>query len=330
MIEAEKKPRLAVVGAGAIGGVLAWSLAKAGFAPTLIARGDSARTIARNGLLLERDGVREAMRLNVVEDSAAVGQQDIVFGTMKAHDWPDSVETLLPLIGPDTALIPAVNGLPWWYLADSASDRRSCVDPAGLLAARIRPENLIGCVVYMGAVRTEPGSIKWSSGRKLVLGEVMPRSTRRLVELATLLRGTGLEIVETNEIRKEVWIKLLGNAVFNPLSVVARATMNEMIEDADLRPICLMAMAELISVAASVGITLPVTPEERLAMNAHMRNFRTSTLQDFEAGRPLELATLIDAPCEIAARNGIPTPVLSTLGRLAARSVMMRHAGRTA
>ncbi len=328
MIEVEKKPRLAVVGAGAIGGVLAWSLARAGFAPTLIARGDSARVIARDGLVLERDGVRETMRLNVVEDSAAVGQQDIVFGTMKAHDWPDSVETLLPLIGPDTALIPAINGLPWWYLADSASDRPSCVDPAGILAARIHPENLIGCVVYMGAVRTEPGSIKWSSGRKLVLGEVVPRSTKRLVEIATVLRGAGLEIVETDEIRKEVWIKLLGNAVFNPLSVVARATMNEMIEDTDLRPICLMAMAELIAVAASAGITLPVTPEERLAMNAYMRNFRTSTLQDFEAGRPLELATLIDAPCEIAARNGIPTPVLSTLGRLTARSVLMRHSGR--
>ena len=138
----------------------------------------------------------------------------------------------------------------------------------------------------MGALRTSPGTIRWSSGRKLVLGAAVGRSDGRLTALVTLLRSAGLDIVEASDIRKEVWVKLLGNAVFNPHSVVARATMEEMIEDADPRSICIAAMAEAIAVAAASGVALNVTPEERLAMNAHMGPFKSSTLQDFEVGRP--------------------------------------------
>lgn len=325
-------PRIAVVGAGAIGGVLAWSLAKAGLSPLLVARGSSASVIARDGLTVDRNGVRETVDIRVVGSGAEAGPQDVVIGTMKAQDWPGAVTMLQAMIGRDTALIPAINGIPWWYFAgsDVAGTTLACLDPANVLGAHIPHEALIGCVVYMGATRTSPGKIDWASGRRLVLGNAVARSDGRLAEVAAVLRRADLDIAETDNVRREVWTKLLGNAVFNPLSVIATATMDEMIDDPRLRQICVSAMEELIAVARSVGVTLPVNPEQRLAMNNHMRGFRTSTLQDFEAGRPLEIAALVDAPCAIGAANGVETPVLRVLSRLATRFEMTRRCASNA
>ncbi|WP_421996424.1 ketopantoate reductase family protein [Reyranella sp.] len=316
-------PSIAVVGAGGIGGVVAWSLARAGLSPTVIARGRSADALRRDGLTIERHGRRETVRVAVASPDDDIGLQDMVLGTMKAHDWPSAMPLLKRLIGPSTTLIPAINGIPWWYFAGqsepAAPDTLSCLDPAGAMTSGIDPAGLVGCVVYMGATRMGPGCIDWSSGRRLVLGDVIPRRDGRLSRIAELLRQANLDIVETDDIRQEVWTKLLGNGVFNPLSVVASATMDEMIDDPSLRHICVAAMNELIAVAGSVGIALPVDAEQRLAMNGHMRGFRTSTLQDFEAGRPLEIAALVEAPCAIGAANGVDTPVLTVLGRLVTR-----------
>ncbi len=306
-------PRIAVIGAGGIDGVLAWSLGRAGLSPPVIARSRSAEVIRNHGLTIERDGRRETVRVEVARPETDSGPQDIVIGTMKAHDWPATTPLLKRLIGPQTALIPAINGMPWRYFASESgstpTDTLSCLDPGGDMASAIDPASLIGCV-FRGAARTGPGSVDWSSGRRLVL-ELLPRAD--------------LDIVDTDDIRKEVWTKLLGNAIFNPLSIIATATIDEMIDDPGLRDICVAAMKELIAVARSVGVALPVDAEQRLAMNNHMRGFRTSTLQDFEAGRPLEIAALVDAPCAIGAANRVGTPVLSVLGQLATRFATIRR-----
>ena len=320
--------RIAVVGAGAIGGCIVHVLAQAGFDPVLVARGASARAVARDGLRVRRAGVDEISRPRVVSDAQGLGPFDAVIGTLKAQDWAAAASLIAPLVGPSTCLVPAINGIPWWYFqrAGGARDgtRLEALDPDGVLAASFAPERIVGGVVYMAATRLAPGVIDWPTGKRLVLGEIGPGGGTRVVDLAAALRAAGMDIDESADIRRDVWMKLLGNAGFNSISALTLTSVVEILDDPDLRAVCGDTIHELKTVAASVGIVLDVPVEARLDMGRRLGAFRTSTLQDFEAGRPLETAALLDAPCEMGRLTGVATPVLATLGRLLRAAVARR------
>lgn len=320
---------IAIVGAGAIGSAVAFSLARAGFAPKLVARGDTLAAIRRDGLRVEKwDGGGGTARIAATDDPAALGPQDLVIGTMKAQDWPAGLAQLAPLIGPQTAVLPAINGVPWWYFdgldGAFAGDRIAAVDPDGALLARVPARAVIGSVLYMGANRTAPGAVRWTSGNKFVIGEAAGQARERTDAVAGVLRRAGFDVAVTDDIRGEVWAKLLGNAALNPLSVVARARMDEVMNDPGLGEIALAAMREVAAVAAAVGAPSKMDVETRYAINAELGAFRTSMLQDYDAGRTLELGALVDAVVEIGAKLGVATPMTAALGALARRAAAVR------
>jgi len=320
--------RIAVVGAGAIGGSIAHALAHAGADPVLVARGVAVATIARDGLRVHRFGAEQVSRPRVVEDTRGIGPFDAVIGTLKAQDWAAAAPLIAPLLGPHTALVPAINGVPWWYFQSAGGlfdgRRLESLDPGGALAAAFAPSCIVGGVVYMAATRTAPGRIEWPTGNRLVLGGIGPEPDERVPALAAALRAAGMDIDESADIRHDMWMKLLGNAGFNSISALARATILDILEDRDLRAVCADTMTELIAVAGALGIRLDIAIDARLEAARRLGTFRTSTLQDFEAGRPLETAALIDAPCEIGRLAGVATPVLGTLARLLRNAVVRR------
>ncbi len=320
--------RIAIVGAGAIGGALAHALTRAGADPTLVARGASAEAISRDGLRVERAGVETISHPRVISDSSALRPHDVVIGALKAQDWVGAATLFAPLIGADTVVIPAINGAPWWCFQGLEGPlngaRLTSLDPDGVLEALFPAHCLIGCVVYMAASRTAPGVLSWPTGDKLILGEISSRTDARLGRIAAQMRSAGMIIEESPDIRSAMWMKLLSNATFNPISVLAEATMGEILEDPDLAALCAEAMRETMAVAAAVGSPMAVTVAQRMDMTRHLTDFRTSTLQDFEAGRPLELAALLDAPCEIGRLAGVATPVLETIARMVRWKVTAR------
>jgi 2-dehydropantoate 2-reductase len=327
--DAARPPTIAVVGAGAIGSAVAYSLAAAGFAPKLVARGDSLAAIRRDGLRVDKwDGRGGVARLEASDEPGSFGPQELVIGTMKAQDWPAALPVLTPLIGPDTVVLPAINGVPWWYF-DGIGGRFAgmpinAVDPGGALLAALPAPKVIGAVLYMGVSRTAPGAIRWTSGNKFVLGEAGGPAGERTEAAAAVLRRAGFDATVTDDIRGEVWAKLLGNAAINPLSVVARARIDEIMADPGLGRVALASMHEVAAVAAAVGAPSRMAVEERYAINAELGAFRTSMLQDYEAGRELELGALVDAVAELGVKLGIATPMTEALGALARRAAALR------
>lgn len=323
--------RIAVVGAGAIGGALAHALAASGADPVLVARGAAADAIHRDGLRVDRMGKAETSRPRVVVDTKTVGIQDVVIGTLKAQDWQGAAALFRPLIGPRTAVLPAINGVPWWYFHGDGGRNDGAhltsLDPDHVLANLFPAEQLIGTVVYMAVSRAEPGVLSWSSGNRLVLGRAAKHSVDP-APVAQLLRDTGMAIDETDDIRHAVWSKLLGNASLNPVSALSLQTVEGMLDDPDLRAVCADAVRETMAVAAAVGRPIDTSVEARLDIARRLGAFRTSMLQDFEAGRALEIAALLDAPVEIGRLVGVPTPLLETLARLARAAVRHRDASR--
>jgi 2-dehydropantoate 2-reductase len=325
--------RIAIVGAGGIGGVIAHGLARAGADMVLIARGATAAAIARDGLTVERANGVETSRPRVATDTTALGPQDLIVGALKQPDWRAALPLMVPLLGPETVVVPAINGVPWWYFqelpAPLGGTRLATLDPDGALTATLPARALLGATVYIAATRRGPAAIDWKSGSRLVLGGITATPDARLPAIARALRVGGIDIVESPDIRRDMWMKLLGNASFNPISVLTGGTMGAVRDDPDLRALCGDVMREIMAIAASLGAAPDISIDARIEMTRGMTDFRTSTLQDFEAGNPLEIAALIDAPCEIGRRVGIATPVLETLGRLVRNAVARRDAARS-
>src|SRR6516165_6631999 len=322
-----------VVGAGAIGSAVSFSLAHAGFAPKLVARGEAVAAIRRDGLRVDKWDGGGTARLEVTDNPAELGPQDLVIGTMKAQDWPAGLATLTPLIGPQTSLLPPINGIPWWYFDGQdgplGGQPIAAVDPDGTLLATLPARSVIGSVVYMGVARVAPGIIRWTSGNKFVIGEPAGRVSERTERVATLLRQSGFDVTIADDIRAEIWTELIGNAAFNPLSAIARARIDELMNDPGLGRIALASMREVAAVAKAVGAPSCMDIDKRFAINAELGAFRTSMLQDFEAGRTLELGGLVDAVVEIGSRLGIATPMTEALGALARRAAAVRDHATT-
>src|SRR5215470_7530428 len=319
---------ITVVGGGAIGSAVVFSLARAGFAPRLVARGEAVAAIRRDGLRVDKWDGGGTVQLEVTDDPAELGPQDLVIGTMKAQDWPAGLATLTPLIGRQTALLPPINGVPWWYFDGQGGplggQRIAAVDPDGTLLGTLPARTVIGSVVYMGVTRVAPGVVRWTSGNKFVLGEPVGRPRERTERVAAVLRQAGFDVTVADNIRAEIWTKLIGNAAFNPLSAIARARIDELMNDAGLGRIALASMHEVAAVAAAAGAPSGMDIEKRFAINAELGAFRTSMLQAYEAGRTLELGRLVDAVLEIGSRLGAPTPMTEALGALARRAAMVR------
>jgi len=294
--------RLVVVGAGAVGGYLGARLTCAGRDVTLIARGPHLAAMRERGVRVRSpEGDFEA-RPAVAADPESVGPADVVVLGVKAHGLPDLAPRLGPMLGPDTVVMSTQNGIPWWF---TPLER---VDPGGVIAAAIEARRVVGSIVYFSAEVAEPGVIRHIDGSRISLGEPAGGRSERCHAIAETLRDAGLRCTVTAHLREEVFVKLMGNAAFNPISALTGATLAEMTRHPDVSDLARKIMAEVEAVAAGLGMRLPVSIERRMAGAGEVGDHKTSMLQDFEAGRPLELEAVVGALVELGERLGIPTP----------------------
>lgn len=311
--------KIAIFGAGVVGGFLAAKLADSG--AVAIARGPQLAAIRANGLTLIEGDVARTWRVSVTDDARALGPQDLVILTLKAHSLPSAASEIAALCGPGTVLVAAQNGLPWWYFYREGGAlegaRIAAVDPEGSLYATLDPARVLGCVVQIAATSPEPGVIRHQFGNRFILGEPDGTASQRLRNAAEVLSGAGLQAPTTAAIRREIWQKLWGNIAFNPLSVLTGAGMDRLIGDPGTRRIAAAIMDEAERVANRLGIRFGVTREARIDGLVQLGAYKTSMLQDAEAGRPLELGALCEAVMEVARRLEIPTPTLEIVASLA-------------
>jgi len=302
--------KFAIVGAGAIGAYLGARMALAGQEVVLFARGAHLRAMQGHGVRVKSpDGDFEA-RPAVVDRLEAIGPTDVVFLCVKAHSLPELAPRLPPLLGPDTVVVSTQNGIPWWYFQNHGGEfeglRLDRVDPGGALSAAIEPRRIVGSIVYFSTALVAPGVIQHIEGNRISLGEPDGTRSDRCRKIAEALIRSGLRCPITPRIRHEIWVKILGNVAFNPISALTGATLVQMARDPDTSALIRNIMAEAEAVASRLGIELPVTLDQRMAGAEKVGEHKTSMLQDLEAGRPLELEAIVGAVIELGERLGLP------------------------
>jgi 2-dehydropantoate 2-reductase len=323
--------RIAVFGAGAIGGYLAMELGRAGHEVAVIARGQTLEAIRSRGLRLLIGGAERTADLHASDDPAEIGPVDYVLLALKANSAPSIAPRLGPLLGPESAVVTAMNGVPFWYfhaLEGRWRDHRlESVDPGGVLWRTIGPERCIGCVVYPAAEVVEPGVVRHLEGDRFVLGEPDGSRSERVQRLSRALIEAGLKAPVRPRIRDEIWVKLWGNLSFNPISVLTGATLDVIAADAGTRAVVRAMMQEAQAIGEKLGVRFGIDVERRMdgamAIGAH----RTSMLQDLERGRPLELEPMVGAVQELGRLTGLPTPTIDVVLALA-RQRAATSAGR--
>jgi len=321
--------KICIFGAGAIGGLMAAKLVAKGEAEvTVIARGPHLAAMQANGLKLISEGTETVVRPRCVASAEEAGPQDYVLVTLKAHSLASAGKQMQPLIGPDTAIVSAVNGIPWWYfygLPGPYENRRvESVDPNGEVSALLPPSRAIGCIVYPAADVPEPGVINHTYGDRFTLGEPDGSRSDRVNALAAALVSAGFKAPVRPKIRDELWVKLWGNMAFNPLSALTTATLDVITGDAELRAVCREMMLEGQAVAEKLGVRFAIDVDKRIAGGAEVGAHKTSMLQDLEKGRPMEIDALLGSVVELADMLELPAPtcrtvlaLLRTRGRLA-------------
>ena len=309
--------RFAIYGAGAIGAYLGAKLAAAGEDVSLIARGPHLRAMQEHGVRVRSpDGDFEAKPL-ATDDPREVGEVDYVVLAVKAHGLTAIAPLLAPLLGEATAVVPAQNGIPWWYFLRHGGPwegtRLESADPGGVIAAHIPPERIIGCVVYPAVAIVEPGVIEHTEGDRFSIGELDGSTSDRARALSAAIGRAGLRAPIRSNIREEIWVKLLGNSAFNPVSALTRASLAEIAADADARAVVRAMMEETYGVAAELGIHIPVSIEARMAGAEAVGAHKTSMLQDVEAAKPLEVDGLVGTVLELGGMLGRPMPYTSAV-----------------
>lgn len=311
--------RIAVVGAGAIGGYLAAKLAAAGEEVTVIARGANLAAIQAQGLrLIQEDGSElEAAPLRALERPEQAGPQDYVLLALKAHQVEPIARSLPSLFDERTALVTLQNGIPWWYFhhhgGPHAGRTVRAVDPNGAISAAIAPERIIGCVVFPAANLIAPGVIQVVEGNRFTLGEPDGSESGRVKTLAESLTRAGFKAPITADIRGEIWLKLWGNMTFNPISALTHATLVDICQFAATRELAATMMREAETVANKLGITFRVGIERRIAGAERVGAHKTSMLQDIEQGRAIELDALVGSVVELAALTETAAPCINAI-----------------
>ena len=307
--------KIAIVGAGAIGAFLGAKLALAGEDVYLIARGPHLKAMQANGVRVRSPEGNFEAHPTATHDYESIGPVEYVFLTVKAHSLTAIAPSLAPLLGPDTAVVSAQNGIPWWYFMGQGGpfDGSSIesIDPGGVIAHAIDSSRVIGCVVYPSTVIVEPGVIEHIEGNRFSIGELDGTSSERCKRLAASLISAGLRAPIRGHIRHDMWIKLLGNVVFNPMSALTRATLVEMATHRESSDIVRAVMAD--AVAEGLGVRLPLTIDQRMDGARKVGAHRTSMLQDLEAGRPMELESVVGVVIELGEKLGLPMPHTRTL-----------------
>ena len=315
-------------GAGAIGGFLAARLEMAGTPVSVVARGPHLAAMQAEGLVLHSGGERTTTRPRAVSDPADIGPQDYLFLTLKAHSLEPALPQLRPLIGPDTTIVAAVNGIPWWYchgLAAPFSDRRvQSVDPHGALWDALPPSQTLGCIIYPAAEITAPGVISHTYGDRFSLGEPDGSRSERAETLSRLVIDAGLKAPVRPRMRDELWVKLWGNMAFNPLSALTAATLDVIAGEPGIRGVARAMMLEGQAAGEALGVRFAIDVDKRIAGAAEVGRHKTSMLQDLELGRPLEIEAILGAVVEMAGWVGVPMPISTAVLEMTRTRAAMR------
>ena len=321
--------KISVIGAGAIGGYLAVKLARSGHDVSVLVRGANLAAVRANGMkLVMAEGTEEIAQVGASDRIADLGLQDVVIMAMKAHQVAPVAADLGPLLGPDTHIITAQNGVPWWYFQKHGGPydglRVEAVDPGGVVSANIDVDRVIGCVVYPACDMPAPGVIRHIEGNRFSLGEIDGASTERVRALADVFRKAGFKSPISTDIRSEIWLKLWGNLSFNPISALTHATLVDICEFEPTRDLAARMMTEAQAIGEKLGVSFKVSLEKRIAGAAAVGKHKTSMLQDVETGRPMELDALVRSVIDMGRITGLPTPAIATvyaLSSLLARSL---------
>ena len=308
--------KITIYGAGAIGGYIAALLAQAGEEISVIARGPHLAAIKANGLTLEMNGERIVTHPFATDNPADIGEQDFVIVSLKAHSVPNVVDAMQPLLGKNTAVVTAVNGVPWWYFYkfDGAWENHKIesVDPGGKQWDGIGPERAIGCVVYPACEILEPGVVRHIDGNRFTLGESSGEKTERVRGLSQVMINAGFKAPVRN-IRDEIWVKLWGNLCFNPISALTNATLDVVATDPGTRMVARNMMLEAQAIGEKLGVRFAIDVDKRIAGAAGVGAHTTSMLQDVTLGRPMEIDALVTAVQELGRITGVETPTIDTV-----------------
>jgi 2-dehydropantoate 2-reductase len=309
--------KVCVVGAGAIGTFLGTHLARTGVEVSAWARGATAAALRAHRFRLEESGATLTAPVRVVEDTRTLGPQDLVVIAVKGPSLPAVAPQVGPLLGPETVVLPAMNGVPWWFFHGLGGSHEGAavraVDPDGRIAAAIPVRHVIGCVVHATCSVVEPGRGRHGFGRGLIVGEPSGAVSARVSALAARLDAAGFETTVSKRIQADVWYKLWGNMTMNPMSALTGATCDRLLDDPLLDRFTLAIMAEAAAIGEKIGCPIRQSGEERNAVTRKLGAFKTSMLQDVEAGKPLEIDALLTAVSEIGARVGVATPSTDAL-----------------
>jgi 2-dehydropantoate 2-reductase len=304
--------KIVIAGAGAIGGYIGAQLTRVGANVVLFARGPHLQAMRDRGLRVVSPAGDFHVRPAVAGDLKTIGQADVVVLGVKAHALTLLAPSLAPLLGPHTVVVSTQNGIPWWYFQGIGGEldglRLERVDPGGAVAASIAPPRVVGSLAYFSTDISEPGVIHHTEGNRISLGEPDGTRSERTKKIAEALIAAGFRCPVTTRIRHEIWVKLLGNVAFNPISALTGGTLEEMVRHPDVARLVRDVMREAEAVAARLGIELPISIEQRMTGAEKVGAHKTSMLQDLEAGRPMELEAIVGAVVELGDRLGVAMP----------------------
>ena len=306
----DRPMRIAVAGLGAMGGMIAALLAGGGAQVSGLARGATLEAVRSRGLILDFKGERREARIAVDDDPAAFGVQDAVIIAVKEPALARLAPALVPMIGPDTAIVTAMNGLSWWFFHGAGGRKIACLDPHGGIEAALPSRQAVGAVLHLWATVPAPGHIDAGPGDRVILGSP---GEMDLSSLAAAFEAGGFRVQRSDDIRAEVWSKLLGNLSGNPISAVTGATLDRILSPDGTLDVAMALMAETTAVGRAIGIEPVISLEDRVELGRSLGAFKTSMLQDFENGKPPEVAALLTCVSEIGRAEGVPTPLIDAM-----------------
>lgn len=306
--------KFCIVGAGAIGGLAGAWLARAGHEVSLVARGEHLAALRARGLTLETAGKRETFAVAASDDPGAFGQQDAVIIGLKAYSIAAMLPRLAPLVGGDTAVVPAINGLPWWYFHREGGrfdgQPVECLDPGGRMLAALDPSHIVGCVVHAAAEVVEPGVVRHTAENRFILGEPDRSRSVRALRIAAAMQQAGFNAPVSSDIRQDIWMKLIGNLSYNPIAALTLAWMQDINGSEDILAVVRVLMEETMRVAQAHGIEINMSVEERITLARRIGNSKISMHQDVERCRPLEIDAITGAVLELGRKAGVDAPTI--------------------